>query len=381
VTYGLAFASSAFAGVVTDRRLTGSRRTEDSDKCGLVVYTDGRVAYTLTGFAGDVHGIFKTRIWLAEALCEAGRGSRSIDAALKRFAITASTDIAKMRFQNPDDGKLTVAFAGFTTGPFGNDMAVLRLVSNFETFGEKPSQIPRREFEVSEINVDLSQAPAHPICILPIGGASPSNRTLQPMFDALAQSVPPTLAIDAAVEIIRAQSTPDGTIGTWCSSVLLPRRGNQSSVVDYHPGEPRQILRLPTFIYAKYDNAGAFILAESRTEGTVGSGGALVRVPKVRRHEPCPCGSKRRFKDCHGGKQIAQKVAGMYGHVELKFKELPSEDVNLVTIASTSIALGPEPYAAIATLSGAPPFRIRQPPRAAGPTTESPSATGTEGYQ
>lgn len=96
VTYGLAFASPAFAGVVTDRRLTGARRTEDAGKCGLVVYTDGRLAYTLTGLAEQ--GAFKTRTWLAEKLCEAGRGGRSIDASLREFAAIATADIGKRRF-------------------------------------------------------------------------------------------------------------------------------------------------------------------------------------------------------------------------------------------------------------------------------------------
>lgn len=29
--------------------------------------------------------------------------------------------------------------------------------------------------------------------------------------------------------------------------------------------------------------------------------GTIVRVPKVGRNEPCPCGSGRKFKKCHGG--------------------------------------------------------------------------------
>jgi hypothetical protein len=332
----------------------------------LVVYADGRLAYTLTGFAEDVHGKFKTRIWLAEALCEAGSGARGIDEAVDEFATAASADVAKMRFQTADARKLTIAFAGYAIGPLGNDRAVLRLVSNFESFNGPPLAVPRREFAVSAVDVALDPGGPHPICIVPIGAVSPRDRKLRPLVDALATSVSPTAAIDTAVEIIRAESTPDGPIGNWCSSVLLPRQGNQSAMLDYHPGEPRQIHRLPTFVYRKHDDAGAFILAESRVEGTAHSGASVTRVPKVGRHQPCPCGSKRRFKDCHGRKKITQKMASIHGHFDVKFKLLPSEDVDLFKIASNAIHFGPEGAGALATVSGAPPFVIRRrPPKSA----------------
>jgi hypothetical protein len=355
VTYGLVFASPAFAGVVTDRRLTGGGRVEeDSNKCGMVVYTDGRLAYSFSGVAEQ--SAFRTRRWLAEKLCEAGAGGRSIDAALKEFAASATADLAKMRFRKPEEGLLTVAFAGFRPGPFGNAMAVLRLVSNFEKFGEPSATIPRRQFEVSQADFDLSNE--YGIGIVPIG-AWTTRTALQPLADALGRPVPPTVAVDAAVQIIRAAATPAGPIGTWCSSVVLPRLGNQSAWFDYHPGKPREDHKLPTFVYAKHDKAGAFILTEIGIRGSVG-GRAATRVPKVGRHQPCPCGSGRRFKDCHGGKRTAEKADLMGFHIEGMFKLLPSEDIDIARIASTGIALGPSEFDAIATFAGAPTFRLRQ---------------------
>jgi len=68
VTFGIAFARPGYAGIVTDRRLAGAERTDDSDKCGWVDYRDGRFAYTFAGLAAVPRYGFATRDTLARAM-------------------------------------------------------------------------------------------------------------------------------------------------------------------------------------------------------------------------------------------------------------------------------------------------------------------------
>jgi len=380
MTYGLAFTTPTFAGVVTDRRLSGGRTTDDSDKCGLAVYRDGRVAYTLAGLAEL--GTFTTRTWLAEALCDAGSGGGGLDAALQEFASKATADVAALRVKHNADRKLTVAFAGYVQTPFGQTRAVLRLVSNFQTFAATELSEPWSQFKVSRLDDNVDG-----ITVAWIGSATPTAASLRPMADLLAAGhVPPTEAIDAGVRIVREAARQEATkvgeakatIGEWCSSVLISRAAGQHGVLfDYHPGKPRTVLRLPTFVYAKYDGAGAYICAETETEHAGDQQGTFLRVPRAKRHDPCPCGSKRPYKSCHGQGTKGDTNTTMRGGMNVMIKMLPiDESAQLVAFTDNGLILGPSDLGATALLSGKPQFAVVTPEGSSSPPVSG-SKTGS----
>ena len=75
MTFGIGFICPHYAGIVTDRLLSGGSSADDSDKCGSVNYVDGRFVYTFAGLAEVPRYEFQTRQRLAQALGEAGAPS------------------------------------------------------------------------------------------------------------------------------------------------------------------------------------------------------------------------------------------------------------------------------------------------------------------
>lgn len=113
MTLGIAFIGSNYAGLVTDRKLTGVDTTIDSDKCGWVQYVDGRFAYTFAGLAEVPYYKFVTRHALPRILCEAGRPGVGVAEALPRVAELLSIEVQKMPVVALTDRHLSLILGWF----------------------------------------------------------------------------------------------------------------------------------------------------------------------------------------------------------------------------------------------------------------------------
>jgi hypothetical protein len=328
LTYGIAFSTPFYAGIITDRRLSGGRRTDDSLKCGVVLYVDAVLGYSFSGLAA--YRSFETRFWLAEALCDAGRPGVGIETALQRLAETATQQIRELGIASAADRRLSIVFAGYRISPFGIRVPVLYLVSNYEEFSSPASDVAWSEFRVS-----IHDVRPNSLTVTSIGSTAPTRESLDPLIQlSLNPNVPPQEAVNAAVNIIREAAGADrtGSVGKRCSSIILPNASSGAVLLDYHPDRPATRSYVPAFVCAIYGNSGAYYKVDESLRGATPDGSpAVLRVPRVRRNSPCPCGSSRPYRKCHGSKDAGPlKLSHARVTIYFMYKALPEDGSDII---------------------------------------------------
>ncbi|MEU1607141.1 SEC-C metal-binding domain-containing protein [Micromonospora matsumotoense] len=342
VTYGFAFVTSAYAGVVTDRQISGALIGEVG-KCGEVRYRDAKLAYTMAGLAEAPRLGFKTRQWLAEALCDAGAPGVGIDSAIPNFATLATKKIRSLAGVRGEESRLSVLISGFKNSPLGA-LGIVYLVSNYQAFDLPNVETPWREFRVTKIEATPSSG-----VLTWIGSAVPTRKILEPAARLLGNpDVPPSHAVESLVDVIRKASDRDrrGEIGKRCSSVVVPLQAGVPSMFDFHPDGPVQKLHVPTSVCAIYGNSGAYIRLDPEVWTHPGSGSdsgdawagpaegggiEYLGTPTVKRNTPCPCGSGKRYRKCHAkGWRPSEDSPGLYTRGRFMYKALPEDGSDIV---------------------------------------------------
>jgi hypothetical protein len=183
MTFGIGFVSQLYAGIVTDRLLSGDY-VADSDKCGAVAYRNGRFAYTIAGLA-EAGLQYRARKELATALCEAGRPDEAgghaimIDEALDRVAAYMTNKLASVRVRLPEQKKTSILLAGYRRDEDSEAHGQLHLISNFESlYGESHEDLST--FHVSTHNVQGTG-------LAWIGSANVLSSTRETVFKLLEQ--------------------------------------------------------------------------------------------------------------------------------------------------------------------------------------------------
>ena len=93
--------------------------------------------------------------------------------------------------------------------------------------------------------------------------------------------------VTRALMLVRVQSQEE----VDAAAAAMESRAEQISNITYtHPLEDGSV--------AQEDEQGASLATGA--VGAVGAGGLAAQVPKVGRNDPCPCGSGKKYKQCHG---------------------------------------------------------------------------------
>jgi hypothetical protein len=91
-----------------------------------------------------------------------------------------------------------------------------------------------------------------------------------------------------------------GSIGSQLSALVLPQNPTDAPWSEYYSASRTPRLFVPASVQAI---PGQLVAAMDQIEITVSStdgSEGIARVPKVGRNAPCPCGSSRKYKVCHG---------------------------------------------------------------------------------
>lgn len=309
MTFGIGFACPHYAGIVTDRLLSGASSIDDSDKCGSVTYVDGRYAYTFAGLAEVARYRFQTRQQLAQALGEAGRPAQAggpsarTREALERVARFMTDAMAPMRV-HPRDKRVSILLAGFHQEGDAAPVGQLHMVSNFECLSGTMSDVALPEFSVDSTDVRGSGLGW-------IGSAELAPEDRSPVLDLLQNSrlVPPWEVTKELVRLIRSASDKNPTsIGRRCSSII-GLRDPGPFYVDYHSGQVVDKVDGTAYVVATYGNVGAFYLIDLRlTDAGLKGNTVATRVPAVHKRQACPCGSGRQYRNCHGNPKVVHHV-------------------------------------------------------------------------
>jgi hypothetical protein len=276
-------ANSQYTFVATDRFLesmAGVRADPDQARPLVIRCDDARAAVGFVSFAQP--GQLDVRAWLREELANAARDESTFTATISRFAELAGERLARLPMSSVEK-RLSVVFAAMVSYDEGYVAPWLVRVSNYEDIGaEEPSAEANAEFDILP---KVPDDPSNPGSLVVSCGV---NQGVVTSGIAELGSIVATLGQVSRVaakcgELMRGAALApesDGWVGTRCDAVGLTRDVRQAP-------EGHSI------------SAG-----DSRTTFTpdVDDLRSDIPIPRVGRNKPCPCGSNKKYKLCHGQK-------------------------------------------------------------------------------
>ena len=302
MTLVLALANSRYAVQLSDRRLSwgGTPVTEQANKATIVVCANARLAL---GMAGIAHvGAFNTDDWIINTLSDY-TGSRFDGGSIFQwFSERVTEEFARnpdLLSLTPSQRRLSVMLTGYL-GAGSSALLANALVTNYqdaETLRDSADAWDkfRTYFSVQK------EGSANPTLIQRIGAwQAMKDEDELPLRALLEADPPPPTLVGAGVGYIRSiadRPAAGGTIGKSVSSIVISRDGAQPiAEMHYHEGvdaitSVNYVLLLPDQRFA------AKQMEIRRVDAKVGEKSF---IPKVGRNKPCPCGTGKKYKKCHG---------------------------------------------------------------------------------
>ncbi len=287
---------------LSDRRLSNSSRVieEESNKCGIMTCPNARLAFGYTGIARYYK--FNTFDWLLQALHESAQPTfvakdiieRLCENASKTFKQHPSLKIAP----NPTKA-LSIMFSGYV---YGSDYpqtayAVASNYVNLETFHQHENV--QEEFRVRFFSAtDLVE---NPTMIQRIGNwQGITEKDIYELRQALMERKPRNALINIGVEFIRNladKPASSKSIGKQITSICIPPDLQEAISTEYHSNCVKRETYMPAQVSLFPDRQ---LVISNISIRPVEDDTPPISVPKVSKNAPCPCGSKVRYKNCHG---------------------------------------------------------------------------------
>jgi hypothetical protein len=267
-------ANSQYVFLASDRFLesvAGSRVDPEHAKPTVVRCDDARAAVGFVSFAQP--GQFDVRAWLREELADAAEERSTFTSMIDNFAELAAARFARLPLSSAEK-RLSVVFAGMVSYPDGVTAPWLVRVSNYEELGHEPRTEASSEFNVLP---KIPDDPANPTSLVVSCGIS--DGVLSAGIYELE-----TLVATKCGELMRGAALApesDGMVGTRCDVV----------------GVSRDLRHEPEgYSISAGDSRTTFVpdVDDLRSE---------IPIPRVGRNRPCPCGSNKKYKLCHGRKE------------------------------------------------------------------------------
>ncbi len=310
MTLLIAIGSSNYVVMLADRKIIdpSGYRVDSTTKLFSMETRDARIIGAWTGLASDGKG-FELRPWLLGTLAKSAAPEHSLGPMLSRFRDAATETFAAMTL-SPRLKKLAIILGGlvFEDPP----RPYVFRVTNYDA--DEPDAEPKDEFHV-EYWREARPVTKPPALVIPAGYASEITREDIEPIARLAQSDPnPRAAVERGAHLIRTAARSDKGkryISEDCQSLTLYSDPSREGEADIHSLAPVTMIPLPDHLEAR---GGEFGVVEY-WGGEVGlqtkaGQPVLVKGPKPRRNDRCPCGSGLKYKRCHGrpGEVPEQKV-------------------------------------------------------------------------
>lgn len=303
VTLVLAVANRDYVIQLADRRLTadGGAVEEEAGKCGSLLCDDARLLFGFTGVARA--GSFETQRWILDLLYACGAPDYAVYSMLQRFRDRATEDfrsLAPVKGLPPDARRLAILFTGYL---HTHEPPVIgsALISNYlNAVTDELSPVAFDEFQ--SFYTSEKEPGAHYSTYVQRIGAH--HAMAQADVDALRVTLrerkPADAIIGKATEMLLAMADRPGSGGTIGKQIswlkLLPDAGTPVRS-GYYSNIPTRVVYMPSSVIAQSSCQVEFdggVLCPEDADGPP------VAVPKVARRAPCPCGSGKRYKNCHG---------------------------------------------------------------------------------
>lgn len=282
--------------LVSDRRFTVDGKfldLGDDERCKTAAFfcNDARMAVAFTGLARA--GKFDTSTVILEELLRAGEPDHLFLPTVDRF-ITLMAERIEQTGLPKSACHLTIVFAGYRfDGQRG--LPEIRQITNWMDGRGRPQTSANETFVHWHAKNSLG--------IFGFGmRAGVLKHDRQVLLRMVAQEKPYTALVNKVVDAIRNAADSDkskGLVGKQCDSIVIPSEPHRGAMVDYHSSSPSDVAFLPSYAISTSNSSfscrGGFIRGSDQQGNP-----ALMAWPRVGRNQPCPCGSGKKFKRCHG---------------------------------------------------------------------------------
>lgn len=290
--------------LVSDRRLTCNEKIidDESNKAAAIVMEDATLACAFTGLARN--GTFSTQDWLLDALAECAPPDFLSVPTLQRLTKRISAEFSDNRdLQNlPMEAKrLAILFAGFHFASAGV-YRVSALLTNFAGFAG-PDDLPYEpnDFVLREIKMD---SPSRVGFI----GAWPAitGDDIESLNAMLFSSKKSDAVLGKAIDLFHSiadRPSSKGTIGGQLNSIILRSNRSLPAQTGYHVRNSSPISYMANFAVLTRQQsvlAKGGMIHQSDDSGALPPDATPIAVPRVHRNAYCPCGSKKKYRKCHG---------------------------------------------------------------------------------
>ena len=288
--------------LVTDRRFTdenGRICSEEGSKLAILFCRDARAAVAHTGLATTRN--FSTHQWLLQSLCDAAKPDFQLGQTVDRLAQIATRDIAKLALPTAS-ARLSVIVFGYYLGE-EPPLAFLCRITNFENDDGSAEALARDHFSVTCLR-EKRHPEGTPIRVLLSGvWQAVSLQDRRALEELLSSGRPAQALIGKGVEIIRSTAKSErsgGLIGEQCLSAIIPRDRTRRILTQYHSSMVTFQMFMPSVINATAPQTLAYMMDPCLKAVPPQQNVPPLAVPKVGRNHPCPCGSRKKYKHCHG---------------------------------------------------------------------------------
>lgn len=247
---------------------------------------------------------FITIKWLLNALHNVAVPDYTIGEILNRLKDNATEVFNNdpiLRNVPQEHKRLAVMFSGFINLD-GNYKPGCAILSNFHNFKNNTAfEKANKKFEL--FLSSPSKSADNPTLVQRVGyWYSMSNTDIQNLRNILFDRKPFRAVEGKAVEIFRRiadNPRSNGMIGKQLTSIIIPSDNNTEVEANYFSEYVKRETYFPALVYLLPDQ---HLNVDNISITPVELDTPPLSVPKVGRNSPCPCGSKKKYKHCHGKK-------------------------------------------------------------------------------
>ncbi|MBU4518566.1 MAG: SEC-C domain-containing protein [Gammaproteobacteria bacterium] len=291
---------------ISDRRLSSNGRLieDESNKAGILFCPNARLAFGYTGLAR--YGTFKTFDWLLTALHEAGPPDFIAHSILERVRLNATRTFQEhpvLRSAPRSAKKISILFSGYIYGN-GAPQQGYALISNYVNI-DTGYQFDVTQDEFISRYFSANDFAANPTLIQRIGNWNGiTELDMYRLRQVLNERKPPQAILNIAIDFIKNladRQKSEKYIGKQLTSICIDPNPGKPVKTNYHTSVIRRESYMPAQISLFPDN---HCTISNISIKPVDDDTLPISVPKVNKNAPCPCGSKIRYKNCHGKLKI-----------------------------------------------------------------------------
>lgn len=287
---------------VSDRRLScdGELVDDETNKSGTIMCLNARMAFGFTGLARWKR--FSTFDWLLDALHNSAAPDYTIGEILERLKVKATETFQndpRLKYAPKVHKRLSVMFSGYINvdGYFKPACAVL---SNYYNNSNNSA------FSEAQENFEIHYSSArkgieNPTLIQRVGNwHAITDSDIDSLREFISQNKPGHAVRDKAFEFFRDvadRNKSGGTIGKQLTGIIIPNDLAKSVDSQYSSNIVKPETYMPSLVMLLPEQHWT---VNNITIKPVESDTPPISVPKVGRNVPCPCGSKKKYKYCHG---------------------------------------------------------------------------------